>query len=265
MANNVLRKQTQKSESCIEDYDRFSMDRNAIIEQKIVVVIPTLNEEEGIGRVIEGINEALKSYKYEVLIVDGHSTDRTIQKGKDMGATVFFQEKRGYGDALRTGLQAAKKTLDAEILVIIDADGTYAPEEIPSLLTPISKDHCDLVVGNRFLRMTDGAMTQVNKAGNKILSLLARKILQLDITDTQSGMRALRSNLIGKLQLHSDGMPFALELLASAKQVGARIQEIPISYHPRIGRTKLNPITDGIQILLTIFRLALSSRRNALA
>jgi glycosyltransferase involved in cell wall biosynthesis len=260
LTSTLLKKLKNNSKSCIQGHNRLSNRRIAIREPKIVVVIPTLNEEGGIGMVIDGIHEALNSYNYAVVLVDGHSSDETVQKGRDKGAFVIFQERSGYGDALRTGLQYAKNELDAEILVMMDADGTYPPADIPNLFSLILKDQADLVVGNRFLGMKKDSMTTVNRVGNNILSFIARKTLQLDIMDTQSGFRALRSNLIRTLELYSDGMSFAVEMLASAKRVGARILEIPVAYYPRIGKAKLRPIRDGFQILKTILRLALLSR-----
>jgi dolichol-phosphate mannosyltransferase len=230
-------------------------ERNNYSEGKIVVVIPTLNEEKGIGLVIDGINKAMHQYNPTVLIVDGYSKDKTVEIAKEKGASIIYQRADGYGDALMTGFKYANNHINADIIVMMDADGTYDPDDIPELLAPLLKDQADLVIGNRFRGMKRGAMTFTNRIGNKILSWIARRSLRIKVTDTQCGLRAFRASLIKNLHIKTEGMSFATEMLTEAKHAGARILEVPIAYHPRIGNTKLNPIKDGMRILGTILRL----------
>jgi glycosyltransferase involved in cell wall biosynthesis len=202
----------------------------------------------------------MKPYDYEVLIIDGHSTDGTDQIAKDLGATVIYQKGKGYGDALKTGFLYARKQLKAKILVMMDADFTYDPKFIPPLVTPIINDEADIVVGNRFAGMQKGAMPLVNRFGNKMLSLVAKVALGLNVYDTQSGMRAFKSELLDNINLMAVGMPLAMEMLAEAHSANARIQEVPITYRPRVGETKLHPVKDGGRILGVTVRLMFDIR-----
>ncbi len=222
----------------------------------IAIVIPTLNEEEAIGRVMDEIKEAMRQYKYQVIVVDGHSTDNTVKIAKERGAVVLYQVRKGYGDALQLGFKYAYRKLKTPITVMMDADGTYDPKDIPKLIKPIIEGKADLTIGNRFKNMEKGAMTLTNKVGNKILSWMARKILKISIKDTQSGFRAFRTSTLKLLNLKTKGMPFATEMLAEATQAAVRILEVPISYRRRIGKRKLNPLKDGLMILSVILRLA---------
>jgi len=224
----------------------------------LVVVIPTLNEEEAIGYVIDRIKEVLKKYNYHILVVDGGSTDNTVQIAKNKGAIVIRQKDKGYGDAYITGFKYAIKHLNPDILVMIDGDGTYDPLELLKLLQPIIQEDVDMVIGNRFQGMRKEAMTTINKIGNKILSWLARIMIGINTQDTQSGYRVLKKEIIQTVPLREKGMPFATELIVQAYIYGFDIAEVPITYRPRIGgKSKLNPLKDGYRILITIVKFAL--------
>jgi glycosyltransferase involved in cell wall biosynthesis len=227
---------------------------------RIVVVIPTLNECKAVGKVLTTVKNVLGGYEYRVLVVDGHSTDGTDEIARDMGADVIYQRGRGYGDALKTGFFHARKRLHSRVIVMMDADLTYDPNDIPKLVAPILDDEADLVVGNRFAGMQKGAMPLVNKVGNKVLSLVAKLALKLNVYDTQSGMRAFKSELLDSMNLVAVGMPLAMEMLAEALSADARICEVPVSYRSRVGKTKLNPIKDGGRILGITVRLMFDIR-----
>jgi glycosyltransferase involved in cell wall biosynthesis len=227
---------------------------------RIAVVIPTLNECEAVGKVLDGVKHAMDGYEHRVLIVDGHSTDGTDKIAKEMGAAVIYQRGRGYGNALKTGFLYARKRLDAQVIVMMDADMTYDPKHIPALVAPILKDEADLVVGNRFAGMQKGAMPFVNMVGNRVLSLVAKLAVGLNVYDTQSGMRAFKSGLLDRMKLVAVGMPLAMEMLAEARSADARIREVPISYRSRVGETKLHPVKDGGKILGTTVRLMFDVR-----
>jgi glycosyltransferase involved in cell wall biosynthesis len=222
---------------------------------KITVVIPTLNEHEAVGNVLDGVKDAMDGYEYRMLVVDGRSTDGTDDIARKKGAEVIYQRGKGYGEALKTGFFHARKRLDAGVIVMMDADLSYDPEDIPGLVAFILKDEADLVVGNRFAGIQKGAMPLVNKLGNKLLSLIAKLTLRLNIRDTQSGIRAFRSELLDSMDMVTRGMPFAIEMLAEALSADARINETPVRYRPRVGKTKLNPIKDGGRILGITLRL----------
>jgi glycosyltransferase involved in cell wall biosynthesis len=222
---------------------------------KIAIVLPTLNEREAVGNVLDGVKDAMDGYEYQILVVDGRSIDGTDEVARKKGAEVIYQRGKGYGEALKTGFFYARKRLDARVIVMMDADFSYDPKDIPGLVAPILKDKADLVVGNRFAGIQKGAMPLVNRVGNKLLYLIAKLTLRLNIYDTQSGIRAFRSELLDSMDMMTRGMPFAIEMLAEALSADARIHETPVRYRPRVGKTKLNPIKDGGRILGIIVRL----------
>jgi glycosyltransferase involved in cell wall biosynthesis len=227
---------------------------------RIAIVIPTLNEREAVGKVLDGVKDIMAGYEYRILVVDGHSNDGTYEIAKEKGAEVIYQRGKGYGDALKTGFFHARKRLDAGVIVMMDADLSYDPRDIPDLMAPIFEDEADLVVGNRFAGMQKGAMSLVNRIGNMVLCLVATLALRLNIYDTQRGIRAFRSELLDRMDLVTGGMPLAIEMLAKALSADARIHEVPVSYMPRVGKTKLSPIKDGGRILGITFRLMFDIR-----
>jgi len=227
---------------------------------EVVVVIPTLNEEEGIKWVLSRVHETLRSTgkKYHVIVVDGGSKDRTVEIARSNGAEVIMQNGKGYGDAYIQGFKYAISKYSPQAIVMLDADGTYDPQEIPKLLKPIEEKEADMVIGNRFAGLQPGAMTKLNKIGNKILSWLARIMIGINVKDTQSGYRAMTKELLQTIPLTHKGMPFATELIVEAYAHGYNIKEEPITYRPRIGgQPKLNPLKDGYRILKTIIKFAL--------
>jgi glycosyltransferase involved in cell wall biosynthesis len=174
---------------------------------------------------------------------------------KDKGEILVRQRGRGYGHALITGFNYAVEAFDPEVLVMMDADGTYDAVDIPRLLLPILSDELDLVLGCRFDRMESDAMTSTNRVGNKILSWFANRFLGVHVSDTQCGLRAFTPDLVDLFNGQAKGMSFATEMLADAEQAGARIGEVSIVYRPRIGTTKLSPLHDGAKIVAIILRL----------
>jgi len=227
----------------------------------IAIVIPTLNEEAGIASTMNSVQDALEGkFTYEIIVVDGTSSDKTVEIAKTLGAKVIKQRRNGYGDALQTGFFYVDTKMSSIITVMLDADGTYEPKDIVKMAEIILKNEADFVIGNRFVKMDKKAMTKLNKFGNKVLSGFARKLLNIKVSDTQCGLRAFRSDLANIFYTSSIGMPFATEMLASTKSYHIKIKEIPTSYHERLGDTKLTPIHDGLRILGTIIRLLRDTR-----
>ena len=227
----------------------------------IAIVIPTLNEEEGINSTINAVKQSLDGkYSYKIVVVDGLSTDKTVEKAKAFGAKVIRQRRKGYGDALQSGFYYVDTRLKTHITVMIDADGTYEANDIVKMADIIMKGEADFVIGNRFANMEKKAMTGFNKFGNKLLSLVARRLLNINVSDTQCGLRAFRTDLANIFYTSSLGMPFATEMLAATNSYHIKIKEIPTSYYERMGKTKLTPIQDGLGILGTIIRLMRDTR-----
>ena len=231
----------------ITGYNSVATSKNI---PNISVIIPTINEEESIGDVVSQLKAELKDYKYEIIVVD-RSIDKTPQIAKSKGAIVLQQEKKGYGNALLQGFSAAK----GDIIVMMDGDNTYDPKDIRSLISPILKGEADIVLGNRFARMEKGAMTSLNKIGNKILTFLTNFLIGANVADSQTGYRAMLKKAIFDMNLYEEHMPFATEMIFEAKREGLLIKNVPISYRIRKGKTKLNSLRDGVDIILTSLRL----------
>lgn len=218
----------------------------------ITVVIPTLNEEEAIGTVLVDVP---KDVVDEVIIVDS-STDGTAKIAESLGANVIFVSKKGYGWALQTGVEKAK----GEVVVYMDGDYTYDPKEIYDLVRPILNGKYDVVLGSRLRgRMFPGSMSFLNRFGNFVLSLIFSIVFFKGVSDTQCGFRAMRKSFLNGLSYVDYGMPYVTEQLAKLIRRGARIGNVPVTYRPRIGTTKLCAWTDGFKILKCILRERLLS------
>ncbi len=214
----------------------------------VCIVIPTLNEEASIGEVIEGF---LKQGFHNILVIDGNSVDKTREIAERMGAKVVIQKGKGKGRAIKEAFEI----IDYPIAVLIDGDGTYLPEEVHLLLQPIKEDLADHVVGNRLENFEKGAFTKLNLIGNKIINFMFRIAYGVDLRDILSGYRALTKELYKSVELEKSGFEVETELTVETISKGFRIIEVPITYKKRGGKTKLNPIKDGMKIAIAIYDL----------
>ena len=217
---------------------------------KISVIIPTMNEP-AIADVLHDVFDALQQYSVEVIVVD-KSKDETAMRAAELGAKVIHQTGTGYGDAYLTGFKHVSE--DTETVVILDGDYTYDPYDIPKLLQPIN-DGADVVIGTRFALMDKGAMSRRNALGNRMLTALLRSLYHVRLTDSQSGMRAIRRSALDRLRLQSPNMPFASEMIIEAQKENLAITEVPIRYRTRVGQAKLDPFRDAFSILSITVRL----------
>jgi len=215
---------------------------------KVKILIPALNEEESIGEVIEGFKRAGYS---NILVVDGNSTDRTREVAKEKGAEVIVQSGRGKGQAVIEAFQL----IEDDVVVLIDADGTYLASEVDRLLEPIKRGIADHVVGNRLINFEKGAFTKLNLFGNKIINFLFRLLYGVELHDILSGYRALTKDVYKSVNLEKMGFELETELTVETIANGFKIVEVPISYRKRAGKTKLKPVSDGYRIVVTIYRL----------
>jgi len=164
----------------------------------------------------------------------------------------YFQTSGSKAGVPITGFKHISK--DSEVVVILDGDYTYDPYDIPALLQPIN-DGVDFVIGNRFALMDKEAMSKRNALGNKMLTAMIRYLYHVQITDSQSGMRAIRRSALDDLRLQSPHMPFASEMIIDAQKIGLTITEVPISYRKRVGDAKLDPFRDALSIVFMTVRL----------
>jgi len=221
---------------------------------EVSIVIPCLNEENSIGIVVEKAKRAIAmmGVSGEVIVADNGSTDRSVEIALSKGARVVHVPQKGYGNALRGGIEAAR----GRIIVIGDADDSYDFLEAPKLVAKI-KEGYDLVVGSRFKgRILPGAMPWTSKIGNPIMTFTLNLLFKVNTSDSQSGMRAFTKEAYRKMQLQATGMEFASEMLIKAGKAKLRIAEVPITLHPdKRGRPPhLRPIRDGwrhLKLMLT--------------
>jgi dolichol-phosphate mannosyltransferase len=217
----------------------------------VCVLLPTLNEAETVGTVIDGFREA----GFErVLVVDGDSDDGTRGIAADHGARVITQSGSGKGQAVREGVAE----IEAPYVLMADGDGTYRPEDADAMLEPLFEGRAEHVIGNRFADMEPGAMTRLNAVGNRLINRLFTAIHGRDLKDILSGYRAFTRSSFDRFQLDSDGFGIETELAAECVRQGVSTEVVPITYRSRPGasETNLNPIADGGRIILTLYSLA---------
>lgn len=211
---------------------------------QISVVIPCLNEEEAVGRVVEQALEGIRrsGRTGEVVVVDNASTDRSAEVAAEHGARVVSEQRRGYGSAYLAGLAGAR----GEYIVMGDADETYPLQELGPFVDKLEAGD-DLVIGSRFEGTIHGdAMPFLNRfVGNPILTGMLNLLFGVKVSDAHCGMRAIRKDALPALELHSTGMEFASEMVFKAYRRGLTVSEIPIDYYPRVGESKLNRFGDA--------------------
>lgn len=208
---------------------------------KVSVVIPTMNEEESIGEVMDEINEALTDRDYEVLIVDTESVDDTREIARSKGARVVEEPRRGYGRAYKTGFEEA----EGEIIVTLDADCTYPASRIPSLLVMIEKEGYEFITTDRLSNVSSDVMGWSHRFGNWVLKTTTNLLFRTNLNDSQSGMWVFKKSALRHLNLTSDGMPLSEEIKIEAVKKGLKFDEVPIEYRERKGEAKIRSIKDG--------------------
>ncbi len=218
----------------------------------ISVVLPAFNEARTIGTIVRGCRAALPAAS-EVLVVDDGSTDATAACAEEAGARVIrLAQNGGKGNALRLGIERST----GEVLVFLDADGQDDPAEIPLLLDALAAG-ADLVVGSRFLgHFEPGAITPINRLGNRALTGVVNILFGVQLTDTQAGFRVVRRQLLERMTLAARHYDIETDLLLQAVRVGGRVVEIPVRRGARQhGLSGLHPIFDGLRILARILRV----------
>lgn len=210
--------------------------------QSITVIIPCLNEEQGIRRVLE----SMPDFVDEVIVVDNNSTDGTHDVATSLGAKVIREKVRGYGRSYKRGFAAAT----GDVIVTLDGDHSYPVDAISYLLEAFLHLDVDFLNASRFPVRDRNAMSAKHKIGNLILSLTMSILYFRWVRDSQSGMWVFRRSILGGMKLISNGMAFSEEIKIEAlKSPKVRFGEISILYTSRLGEIKLNPWRDGFQNL----------------
>ena len=244
-------KQTYTEEVSFENSEgKTTPEEGVLLSQEsdvtptVSVVMPTLDEKDGIGECIERIKTAFCELGVQgEIIVSDSSDDRTPEIAARLGATVVHPDEDGYGYAYRYGFRYAR----GEYVVIGDADTTYDFEELPKLFRLVSQEGADMAIGSRLDgEIKDGAMPPLHQyVGNPLLTWFLNMFYDAGVSDAHSGFRVIRRDVLQVLELETNGMEFASEMIMEAGARGLEIAEEPITYHEREGEATLDSFRDG--------------------
>lgn len=213
-------------------------------ECDVSIVMPCLNEEATIATCIQKASTALKQMdvKGEIIVADNGSTDNSVAIAQSFGAQVVHQPIRGYGAAYLAGIAATR----GKYIIIGDSDDTYDFSELARFLQPLQEGY-DLVMGSRFKgEIRPGAMPWLHRyIGNPVLTGILNLLFKAGVSDAHCGLRAFTKEAYEKMGLQTTGMEFASEMVIKAAKAGLKITEVPITYYPRKGESKLNSFRDG--------------------
>ncbi|MGA2724527.1 MAG: glycosyltransferase family 2 protein [Bryobacteraceae bacterium] len=215
--------------------------------QSITVIIPCLNEEQGIEKILR----AMPDFVDETIVVDNNSTDRTSEVAASLGAKVIREDVRGYGRSYKRGFAAAT----SDLIVTLDGDQSYPVDALSYLLEAFLHLNVDFLNASRFPVRDRSAMSFKHEFGNLVLSLAMSILFFRWVRDSQSGMWVLRRAILKDMKVESDGMAFSEEIKIEAlRDPRIRFGEISILYSSRLGETKLNPWGDGFHNLAFLLK-----------
>jgi len=206
---------------------------------RVSVIIPTHNEAQAIGRVLADLPSHLVT---EVIVVDSNSTDGTPDLARSMGAQVIQESRRGYGRARLTGLANCQSP---DVVVFLDGDYSDRPSELPMLLAPIVEGRADITLGSRLRdRSSAAALPWHQVLGNRLAASLIGLLYGLKISDL-GPFRAARAEVLRALTLEQTTYGWAVEMILKGAIAGFRVVEVPVGYHPRIGKSKISGTLKG--------------------
>lgn len=229
---------------------------------KVTILIPTLDEEQGIGPTLDMVDrEAFekRDWDLEMLVIDGDSQDRTREEAEARGARVVVEARRGYGRAYKTGFHEAR----GDVLVTGDADGTYPFDRCHAYIEHLLLHDLDFVTCDRYADLGDGAMSAKHRLGNWVLSTTARSLFWVRMRDSQSGMWIIRKEALTRIPFDAlpDGMAFSQEIKIEAlKRKDIKAEEIPASLRARLGDAVIESWRDGFGNLMALFRKRVRTR-----
>jgi glycosyltransferase involved in cell wall biosynthesis len=223
----------------------------------VSIIMPALNEEEAIGKVLLDVVAIMKSMSmpFEVIVVDDCSIDKTVSVAENSGATVLSNgENRGKGYCLRKGLLKAK----GDFIVTMDSDGEHRAADVVRLLKPALKG-VDVVAGSRFICATKNCTSRFHILGNHFFNICIMLLTGRRVTDSQTGFRVMKRSVVDDLRLESDGYEIESEITIKSLKNGFSFKEVPITIRRReYGITRIKMLSDGTKILRTIFVSSLS-------
>jgi glycosyltransferase involved in cell wall biosynthesis len=227
-------------------------------------MLPTLNEEQGVGQTIDSINRnyfTKNNWDLEIIIIDGDSRDKTRDIAKSKGAQIIIEKRKGYGRAYKTGMPQAT----GDIVVTGDADATYPFDKIHKFIQKLIDEHLDFITTDRFAELRHGSMSVKHAFGNFVLATALRILFLINLRDSQSGMWIFKKEALDRIQPleeFNDGMPFSEEIkieMFTSKKV--KTKEIPSTLYMRTGEKKLQSFTDGWKNLKFLFKKRLQFKR----
>src|SRR5262245_18732041 len=221
------------------------------LRMKIAVLIPCFNEEATVAQVVREFRAVLP--EAEIVVFDNNSTDQTVQRATEAGATVRFERRQGKGFVVLQMFQI----IDADIYVMVDGDSTYPSRAVHRLIEPILDDRADMVVGSRLHATSHSEFRSLNRLGNYFFRSLFRVVFRCHLTDILSGYRAFNRRFVQNVPLFGGGFEIEAELTVKALQNGFRIEEVPVDLVPRPAHShsKIRIFHDGFVILSTILAL----------
>ncbi|VTT87343.1 dolichol-P-glucose synthetase, putative [Halorubrum sp. DM2] len=247
MASTTTAPSESESELARDDplsADELLVDRESATTPELSVVMPTLNEEEGIETCLNWIKSAVEELQLPTeIIISDSSTDRTPEIAREMGAIVVEPDGKGYGYAYRYAFERTR----GQYIVMGDADTTYDFTQIPRLLDHLEKTGADMVMGSRLDgEIKDGSMPTLHQyVGNPLLTQFLNAFYEAGVSDAHSGFRIFTREAYERMELETDGMEFASEMIMDAGAKDLRIAEVPIVYHEREGEETLDSFRDG--------------------
>jgi glycosyltransferase involved in cell wall biosynthesis len=219
---------------------------------KIAVLIPCYNEGTTIGKVVVDFRSELP--EADIYVYDNNSTDDTVEKARKAGAIIGYERRQGKGNVVRRML----REIDADCYILVDGDDTYPVENAKEMARMVLEEKTDMVIGDRLsATYFEENKRPLHDSGNRLVRSIINRIFHSDVKDIMTGYRAMSRRLVETLPLLSEGFEIETEMTIMALDSGLDIQHIPVQYRyrPDGSVSKLNTITDGCRILLTILKL----------
>ncbi|MEC4685233.1 MAG: glycosyltransferase [Nitrospirota bacterium] len=218
---------------------------------KIAILIPCYNEEKTIARVICDFKSEIPNA--DIYVFDNNSTDNTVKEATRAGAIVRYEKRQGKGNVVRSMF----RSVDADLYVLVDGDGTYPADRVHELIKPILTEDADMVIGSRLHSMSNSRFKPLNRMGNRLFLFLLNAIFDVHVTDLLSGYRAFSRRVVKSLPLLSRGFEIETELTVKCLERDYKIVEVPVALSPRAegSSSKIKIFSDGLLIFNTIFAL----------
>ncbi|MBI2076690.1 MAG: glycosyltransferase [Candidatus Aenigmarchaeota archaeon] len=218
--------------------------------KNVSVVIPTLNEEASIGKVLNEVPK-IDGYRIKVFVVDGLSKDRTAEIARKNGASVIMEKRRGKARSIKTAFRKIPRKTD--YIIMLDGDYSYNPSYIRKFLAELKK--YDVVLGSRFAgHLDEKSMPKINSFGNIVLTKFANMLYGTSITDLCTGFVGIRKEAADKIKISSEKFELEIEMFTEYLRNKLSVKEIPIAYRKTLSESKVNPVLDGVKDIVFLLK-----------